>query len=813
MFRYSLSNVAILGCLPFVLATSNLFAQKTINVPSNAASIQAGINAASDGDTVLVAPGTYVESVNFKGKNITVTSSAGPVQTIIEGNINGATGGGPNAAAVTFDSGESRNAVISGFTITTATFTTFSSSNGIYVFESNPTITNNIITANTSYGIDLYGGGALISNNTISNTNTGYNAQNGLDCDYDTGSGIGGGGGASLDLEIIGNTITNNVAPCEGGGIYLDAPPATTISNNIISNNQGLEQGGGIQIINAATFPLSITQNLIVGNYASQNGGGMNLSVPATSIPNPTGPLNVFITSNTIAGNSIAPGTPIPGYYNNGSQVVLDAYVGQIGFFDNLIVANDKFAAITCNPAYQDLSLDPPVFSYNDIYNPTGSQFGGWCTTTSGSGNISADPKFNNTATGDYHLQTGSPAIDTGYNAAPGLLSTDISGNPRIQNSTGISTAIVDMGAYEATGTPDSRNPSQSTISVQPSTTLYGQSVTLTANVTASSGTVTFLDDWTPIGQAPVSSSGVATLSTAQLTQGTHWLVASFGGNSTLDESASSAASASVNGYSTSTSLINSPNPVDYSQSVTLTATVTSSLAGASGNVGFYENQAEIASVALNAGTASFTTPALSDGTNSYYAVYLGDVSHVSSQSNYVSITPQDFFAYVSGNTLTINITPGQSGTATILYDAYGGFTGTITFSCAVPSNMTGATCSATPLQATSTDTGSSTLVVTTTAPQQASKQPGILGIRPGAGMVLCGGILFAMLPWSAVRRRYRATWIVVLMGLTLSISGCSGGGSGSNASVGTPTGSYTVTITASSGIIAHTFTESVVVQ
>ena len=57
----------------FLLASSaTTQAQTTINVPANAPSIQAGIDAVNSGDTVLVAPGTYNENIDFKGKSITI---------------------------------------------------------------------------------------------------------------------------------------------------------------------------------------------------------------------------------------------------------------------------------------------------------------------------------------------------------------------------------------------------------------------------------------------------------------------------------------------------------------------------------------------------------------------------------------------------------------------------------------------------------------------------------------------------------------------------------------------------------------------
>lgn len=71
-----------LSLLLSALLASSAAAQTTIRVPADQPTIQSGIGAAAPGDTVLVAPGTYVERINFSGKAITVTSETGPAGTV-----------------------------------------------------------------------------------------------------------------------------------------------------------------------------------------------------------------------------------------------------------------------------------------------------------------------------------------------------------------------------------------------------------------------------------------------------------------------------------------------------------------------------------------------------------------------------------------------------------------------------------------------------------------------------------------------------------------------------------------------------------
>jgi hypothetical protein len=105
-------------------------AQKTINVPADAPTIQGAINLASNGDTVLVAAGTYTENIDFKGKAITVTGAGGAAATILDGQT--------HAAVVTFSSSEGRSSVLSNFTMQNGAPTVVPEAGGIFVNSASP---------------------------------------------------------------------------------------------------------------------------------------------------------------------------------------------------------------------------------------------------------------------------------------------------------------------------------------------------------------------------------------------------------------------------------------------------------------------------------------------------------------------------------------------------------------------------------------------------------------------------------------------------------------------------------------------------
>ncbi len=303
--------------------------------------IQEGIDAASDGDEVIVCDGTYIgtgnKNLDFGGKAITVRSENGPASCIINCEESG--------RGFYFHLSETDTSVVDGFTITNGDPSGVGG--GIACQNSSsPTIMNCVITNN--YG-SAYGGAIF--------------------CNYS-------------DPIIVNCTMANNVA-VRGGAIALQYISNPTITNCTITGNTATASAGALY--SAASAP-DLTNCILWGDDAAETGPEIFLATGDAS--------TLTVSYSDVEGGQAA-------VYNEGN--------------------------------YSTVNWD--LIS-----------------------NIDAGPLFVGPATGDYHLQAGSPCIDAGDDSAlpPDTLDLDgdeditepipfdLDGYPRI------GCAAVDLGAYES---------------------------------------------------------------------------------------------------------------------------------------------------------------------------------------------------------------------------------------------------------------------------------------------------------------------------------------------------------------------------
>ncbi len=456
-----------------------LYIGKTVRVPEQFKTIQMAIDEVVDGDTVLVADGTYANYMDFRGKAITVKSENGPENCIIDcqGNL----------AGFYFHLGEGKNSVLDGLTVSNG-------SGGILCLNSSPTISNCVIKQNSGWGgIHCDQSSSTISNCIISgNSGTEWRCAGGITCTesspiitdciiagnstQDIGGGIAcwdGGNPVITDCTIQGNYARR------GGGIWYasDAPDSnSTITNCTIRGNTAESEGGGIACYGNLTFiNCSISENsarlgggiyclfgepkfsncVISANTARDRdwaGSGGGISCEQSSL---------MLTNCIISGNTAT---------NNGGAIHCEVY-------SVATVINCTFAGnwstdgrfLACGPwehAYPNtVELHNCIIADggNEIWSNDNSTItisysdvrGSW----PGEGNIDDDPCWVDPGyrdvngvwvDGDYRLLPTSPCIDTGDpNYIPEPNETDLDGNPRLIDGDEDGTAVIDMGAYE----------------------------------------------------------------------------------------------------------------------------------------------------------------------------------------------------------------------------------------------------------------------------------------------------------------------------------------------------------------------------
>jgi len=229
----------------------------TIEVPKDYATIQLAIDASVNGDVIIVAPGTYVENIDYKGKAITVMSSGGAAVTSIDGNQTG--------SVVLCKTGEGLDSVLDGFTITNGSGTLLPSmktnaGGGICCAQSSPTIKGCYIKGNycdNGPGVFLETSWAMIQDNILSDNGT---------TDYPvTGSGIFMWSNSAP--EVRNNLFYHNEAYA-GAGMYIGASHPNIVNNTFYGNNSK-KKGGGIWYQNNTGVEANITNNILWKNIAA----------------------------------------------------------------------------------------------------------------------------------------------------------------------------------------------------------------------------------------------------------------------------------------------------------------------------------------------------------------------------------------------------------------------------------------------------------------------------------------------------------------------------------------------------------------
>ncbi len=457
-----------IAALMLLIASGPAAMADVLRVPSAYPTIQAAVDAARDGDTVLIADGLYRGPGNrgilIDNKPITLRSEAGSATCIIDCQRQ------DRGFILSATQSPLRAAVVEGVTIRNGRPSGASSGGGV-VMGTSSTLRNCVITDCESYrgGGVATGVGATIEGCTIAdNQGGGIVAGQGAtirDCTITRNEGIEVGGiDAAHEVTIERCTVTYNQNNRKGGGVHVESGLVRIVDSHI-AFNRAEKDGGGIYSLS----PLTLRRCVVEGNSTGGTGGGAVLHRADASACTFIGNVAESLRGGGIFGSGtfescLIGGNRVTG--GSGYQMALGggASVGQSTFTNCTIAGNtsagggaglhaDDTTLVNCivrDNKPDEISFNPggePLVRYSNVR-------GGW----PGVANIDSDALFVGPPAGDYRLSPGSPCIDAGDTRAVAVAATiDASGGSRCVDDGAAPNAgaadpyrpPVDMGAFE----------------------------------------------------------------------------------------------------------------------------------------------------------------------------------------------------------------------------------------------------------------------------------------------------------------------------------------------------------------------------
>ena len=491
-----------------------------------------------------------------------------------------------------------------------------------YTGSTSSNLSHTVNTASTSTSLATSGtpstyGSTVTFTATVADTAYAFATPTGTVTFYADGTSIGTG-----TLSSGTATLTTTATTLAGGSHSITATYGGSSNYSSSTTSSALTQA-----VNKATPTLA----LVATPSTAVTGQAISLAATVSSaISTPTGTVTFYNGASSLGSSALVSGAATGSFTTGGpgTYTLQVAYSGNVSF----LTGTNATATVTTSKANTSVTV-ASIVPASPYAGQSATITATVAVTAPGSGSPSGTVTFydNGTSIGTAPPSGGGSAMLTvSFGQGSHSITAQYAGDSSFNGS----------ALSGATALTVNKLATTTTLAANINPSAYGQSVTLTAGVSSTTGTptgtVTFYDGGSSIGTGTLSS-GSASLTVASLGVGAHTLTAGYGGATSYATSTSGIVPQTVNKAASSVSVGSSLQTSTYGVAVTFTATVSDGAYGyatpSGGTVTFYSDGTSIGTGTLSAGTASLSTSALTAGVHDLTAGFGGNTSYLASSS------------------------------------------------------------------------------------------------------------------------------------------------------------------------------------